>query len=452
MEQSHDEGETATEVAELIDRLDGELGTTTRLRPMPMVAAPPRPRPASLPIPSRALQPEPFRLSYAVPLSPPYAPREGAASPDFQRPVEEMAGPPLSAVVAARFATRQVEVAEEQAVWQVGPIDQPLVTPSPSGGRGGIPPEPDAFLEMTYDAPAARREVPKSALPPEPPPPEEVFRFDFDLSEAEGTSAPPPLPNEPLVAAAKSEAAAEAEAERDTLPGVPIPPRPAEVDRPPNVEASWASFDAGATVAIGPPAAGREEIVTETLAELYVAQGLIPEARDAYFALARVDVDPQRAARLREKAERLAAPLPPPARDPRAARLREWAARVERKEPGGDLQGVVAALVASGNGIDFAIVTETEGVPVVTSGPFGAVEEGLAAELADFWKTLQRGRDDVGAGDAKLVSLAARDGGIVIAPVGHAYALIVRSSASAPPGLVRWETARAASRLRPLLA
>ncbi len=332
------------EIAEQIERLDEELGTTSRLRPWS--------QPAGLPLPQREPSSRPF---FTPPL----------ASFALEAPFP----PPAQTEPLAR------------------------VSVEPNGPGPGILGDRDGAARPTAVEP-------------------DVFLFEVEMERV--------AQEEPLA---------------------PFP-------------------DLRAAPAAEPRGDRRRDMVTETLADLYLAQGLRAEAKKVFETLAHTEADPGRAAgylaRARaitaaEAAEDVAAATH--AADPRRERLEAYLHRIGRPQhDSGDLSPIVGELIKAGSGIETAIVTETGGVPVVTAGPFGPAEEALVVELAGFWKNLQRESGDVEAGEPSLVSLVASAGSAVVSGIGDGYALVLRIAAGASMGRVRYQVAMAASRLRPLLA
>lgn len=378
------------EVTEQIERLDTQLGTTSRLR---------QAQPAGLPLPQREPSTQPS-------FTPPQAPN----APEAPFP------PPA----------------------QTEPL--PRVSVESNGPGTGI-------LELTYEAlpKAAAADRDGAARPREVEP--DVFLFEVEMERAaqEGALLAPSAPF-------PEEVELPEEDEDRTVPGAPIP---------------------AAAPAAEPREERRKDLVTRTLADLYLAQGLRAEARKAFEILARGETDPERASALRVRARAIAAEeaaaaaeaeeaagaaealaaATHAAADPQRERLEAYLRRVGRpRDDSGDLSLIVGELVKAGSGIETAIVTETGGVTVVTAGPFGPAEESLAAEMASFWKNLQRESGDVEAGKPSRVSLVAGAGSAVVSGIGDGYALVLRIAAGASMGRVRYEAARAASRLRPLLA
>jgi len=357
------------EIAEQIERLDEELGTTSRLRPSS--------QPAGLPLPQREPSSRPF------------------FTPSLASFALEAPFPPSA----------QTEPLARVSVEPNGP--GPGILGDRDGAARPTAVEPDVFLfDVEMERVAQEERLPASSGP---------FSEEVELP---------------------------VEDEDRTLPGGPIP---------------------AAAPAAEPRGDRRRDMVTETLADLYLAQGLRAEAKKVFETLAHTEADPGRAAGYLARARAIAAAeaeeaaedvaAATHAADPRRERLEAYLHRVGRPQhDSGDLSPIVGELIKAGSGIETAIVTETGGVPVVTAGPFGPAEEALVVELAGFWKNLQRESGDVEAGEPSLVSLVASAGSAVVSGIGDGYALVLRIAAGASMGRVRYQAAMATSRLRPLLA
>ena len=384
------------EVAEQIEKLDLELGTTSRLRVSSQLGAPTPAAPGADPLGPRSQGGvwQASRAASALPL-----PGSSRVLP----PIAQAATEPLPRVVP------------------------PLPPPPPAPTRAS------EALELSYDAAppgavgvaGAGRAKAAEVRPPE------VFLFDLEPEEME-----PP----------EKEAAGGGQAVGGAGERAPLEPAP--------VFSTVAREEAAPVPPAPLRAEPRREMVTETLAELYQAQGLWGEARKAFDVLSRAETDPDRASGFRARSRALAAEeAAVRASDPRRHRLEEYLRRIARPDEGpGGLEAIVEGLVGAGVGIGTAIVTETGGVPVVKAGRFGPEDESLAAEMAAFWKNLKRGNDDHDAGPPRLVSLVADSGGALVSGIGDGYALILRVDEGVPLGRVRYRAAQAASRLRPFLA
>jgi tetratricopeptide (TPR) repeat protein len=420
------------EVAEQIERLDLELGTTSRLRPSSLGP--------DLAAPLRETATRPFftpRPGLAPPVESPIAER-APALPGVEAPFGTFrVPPPLPRPAPGPISNPSLLTTEPLRPIETGPVQ----IPAPSGPSGAD--REAGVLEMSYDAHPGRGDGDggKGERPPAAVP--EIFLFDVEMERIE-PDLPAPAVSEPLTG--------EGEPAWDdgdqTLPGGPA--------RAPASDVLLESFAQPLPVTVAPEPRGepRREIVTETLAELYLAQGLRAEARSAFDTLARNEADFGRAAAYRDRSRAIALDeAAARAADPRRERLEAYLRRVARtEEASGELGPVVEELVEADIGIETAILTETGGVPVVIAGRFGPAEESLAAELASFWKNLKRGSDDFEAGPPALVSLAADVGGAAVSGIGDGYALVLRTAPGSSLGRIRYRAARAVSRLRPLLA
>lgn len=338
------------------------------------------------------------------------------------------------------------------------------------------PPEPETkpdLLELTYDRSATSKPAEPVHLPsveavPPPPPPSPPSPPAADVAAetspaatapAEAHVLPPftapiasireqPEPEEAPFAAAETEPETDVPEEEATAPFT----FPVDLYRTDAVTSS-----AGAPVETAPfdvPEARPEEpaksepLVSETLGDLYRAQGHLADARETYRTLAETAADEERARALREKA----ASLPPPERTdhPRLRRL----ARLFPKRPEAtvdDLHGLLSNLVQGTEGIRAATLTDLEGLPVVMAGPSSreAAMETLVAEMSSFLKNVRRTTPETGAGELEGLAVAGPNGGVVVSPVNADYSLILRVDAEAALGEIRWEAARTARALRP---
>ncbi len=198
------------------------------------------------------------------------------------------------------------------------------------------------------------------------------------------------------------------------------------------------------------PFAPSVPLVTETLGDLYRAQGHMADARETYRTLAEADADAERARALREKAAALA-------RGGRTdhPRLRRLARRFpKRMDVSVDhLHGLIGGLVEGTEGIRAATLTDRAGLPVVMAGASsrdGAMET-LVAELSSFLKNVRRTTSETGAGELESFAVAGPHGGAVVSRVTGDYSLILRVDPDAALGEIRWEAARTARALRPAL-
>jgi len=189
-------------------------------------------------------------------------------------------------------------------------------------------------------------------------------------------------------------------------------------------------------------------LVTETLGDLYRAQGHMADARETYRTLAEAAADEERARALREKA----AALPRGERTdyPRLRRLaRQFPKRMEVTVD--DLHGLISSLVERTEGIRAATLSDLEGLPVVMAGASSrdAAMEILVAELSSFLKNVRRTTSETGAGELESFAVAGPQGAAVVSRVNADYSLILQVDPDAALGEIRWEAARTARALRP---
>ncbi|HEX2756889.1 MAG TPA: roadblock/LC7 domain-containing protein, partial [Thermoanaerobaculia bacterium] len=195
------------------------------------------------------------------------------------------------------------------------------------------------------------------------------------------------------------------------------------------------------------PAKG-EPLVSETLGDLYRAQGHLADARETYRTLAETAADEARARALREKAAALS-----PAERTDHPRLRRLARRFPKRPEAtvDDLHGLLLNLVEGTEGIRAATLADLEGLPVVMAGPSSrdAAMETLVAEVSSFLKNVRRTTEETGTGELESLAVAGPNGGVVVSPVNADYSLILRVDPEAALGEIRWEAARTARALRP---
>ena len=265
------------------------------------------------------------------------------------------------------------------------------------------------------------------------------------------SSAPPEVPPVPAVAAEAAPSGEGAGPEPEARPE-PAPFRTEEAPAAgPDLEAD-AFAEADSTpedASAGAPAAAGPE-VTETLAELLRAQGHLGDAERAYRQLAGAEPDDARSRRLAARADEIAAasgttPL---------GRLEAWVGPFSRargpREP--DLLAAVEEAVKRLDA-SAALVTDFEGVPVVSVGPRAEAEamENLGAELTAFWKNARRSRTEIGEGALDSLVLSGSGGRAAVQVITPSYALLVKTGRDVPVGRLRFEAARAAGQLRPAL-
>lgn len=235
------------------------------------------------------------------------------------------------------------------------------------------------------------------------------------------------------------------EALSPTHSGVEAAPEPPSlaVATPPHEPPVPEPFPANAATPAAPA-------VTETLAALLRAQGHLGEAEEAYRDLASRESNPARAARLEAAAAEIAAARVATPRGRLEAWVAPFARACDRRET--DLVASVEDAVRR-IGPSSAVVTDLEGVPVVSVGPLEDAEamETLAAELTAFWKNARRSRAEIGEGALDGLVLSCSSGTAVVKVITPSYALLVKAAAGIPAGRLRFEAARAAEQLRPAL-
>ena len=305
---------------------------------------------------------------------------------------------------------------------------------------------------------AARHEA--VAAPAPPPIPDVVLHQTAPVAALPAELPPPPaLPEIPPASVGVAPQAVDEPA----VPAIPVfasvpPPVPVALPAPATFE-SLAGPEAGAP-AVEPEAPVLEPeahapetevpVVTETLAELLRAQGHLGEASEAYRELARAAADAESAHAYRARAEELTAVRETTVR----GRLEAWAEPFRRVRTGSeaDLVAVVEGTVDR-LGAAAAVVTDFEGVPVVSVGPRSEAEamENLAAELTAFWKNVRRSRTEIGEGALDSLVLTGTSGSATVQVITPSYALLLKAGPGIPAGRIRFEAARAAEQLRPAL-
>lgn len=472
------------EVAEMIGWLDAELQAqraksgagrpeawpTGTLRPERPSASPPGPPPPAAPIPPRPPVPAAKLLDTLSPFGPPPTSTTAPIGPVVSIPPYVAASPPVPPVFSAP------------------PVTPPPAAPAPPA-RAVVPdsptppkPSPAEIFELTFDRPSmarpspSRREELLDAPFTEAPQDARVFgeesgerpvvRDDVELFEDAVAPAPPApalVPPEPPVTAPLSFE-------------LPPPPPVLEEERLPEVSFS----DEPATMPFGdvlfvadageepspvpvhlaeelaplplpaPPPQTPPPAVSETLAELYVRQGYVDDARSAFRELAEAEADPDRAAAFRARAASL------DGRRTRVLRLASWASKWPEPEAIrlDDLDGVLRDFVARTEGVRFATLTDLEGLAVATAGAEAGTPEGeaLVAELTAFWKGIRRTREELGSGAPRSLSFRAAEGATLVTGVTPSYALVLRVDERASAGRVRFEAERVSRRLRPALS
>lgn len=379
------------EVAELIRQLDAEL-------------APP-PSPISgirIPVPAVPLPPVP---GAGLPL--------GASVVTEPRRPEAV---PETADESEDDSTADSSSADEVVVPDVGGL--PKV---PAWGAAAD------VLDAVAEAEPVRIADPKAAA--SDPAPEEATPFPAE-PQTEPELEPPaagPVP-ETLVEGPREE----------------VPSEPADTLLPPPEPVVPQSLEAPEPAPIAVP------VATETLAGLLRAQGHLGSAREAYLELARTEPDAAKAQRYADAAAEIAATRNASVR----GRLEQWVEPFERspRPSSGDLVTAVEEIVER-LAPAAALVTDLEGVPVVTVGSRSEEEamESLSAELTAFWKNVRRARAEIGEGELRSLVLTGGAGTAAVQAITPEYALLLKTGPGIPAGRIRFEAARAAEQLRPAL-
>jgi predicted regulator of Ras-like GTPase activity (Roadblock/LC7/MglB family)/tetratricopeptide (TPR) repeat protein len=227
--------------------------------------------------------------------------------------------------------------------------------------------------------------------------------------------------------------------EAQARPPAPVETAPFDLlDEPPEAPSAGPSA----------PSVPAVPLVTETLGDLYRAQGHMADARETYRTLAEAAADEERARALREKAAAL--PRGERTDHPRLRRLaRQFPKRMEVTVD--HLRGLIGSLVEGTEGIRAATLTDLEGLPVVTAGDSSghAAMEILVAEFSSFLKNVRRTTSETGTGELESFAVAGPHGGAVVSRVNADYSLILQVDPDAALGEIRWEAARTARALRP---
>jgi predicted regulator of Ras-like GTPase activity (Roadblock/LC7/MglB family)/Flp pilus assembly protein TadD len=331
------------------------------------------------------------------------------------------------------------------------------------------PPPPETksdFMEITYDSAAISKAVEAVRLAPSEAPPLLPPVTDVLVETSSAIAAPSEAPTLPPFTAPiasireqpEPEKAPFALAESEAEPDVPEEQATAPFTFPVDLyRTEAATFSAGTSVETAPfdvsdarpeALAKGEPLVSETLGDLYRAQGHLADARETYRTLAETAADEARARALREKAAALS-----PAERTDHPRLRRLARRFPKRPEAtvDDLHGLLLNLVEGTEGIRAATLTDLEGLPVVMAGPSSreAAMETLVAELSSFLKNVRRTTAETGTGELESLAVAGPNGGVVVSPVNADYSLILRVDPEAALGEIRWEAARTARALRP---
>ncbi len=410
------------DVTEIIQRLEEEMSAAVAERPRSGV------HPQYSPTNPEAPRPSPYASGV----------RRIAMIPRLDRPSTPASTPPVSSSAPAPdlMAMTYDGAALSRAVKAAR--SGPVSAPEPRS----VPPPPAEDLLFETSPAAAPPVVPEPMLPPFTAPiatirdetAAEVAPFSFGDAEPE-TDVPEEEATAPFtfpVDLYRTEAAA-----RPSAPvGTPVETAPFDVlDAPPGGPSDAPS---------APPAA----LVSETLGDLYRAQGHMTDARETYRTLAEAAADEEHARALREKAAAL--PRGERTDHPRLRRLaRRFPKRMEVTVD--HLHGLVSGLVEGTEGIRAATLTDREGLPVVMAGASSrdSAMETLVAELSSFLKNVRRTTSETGAGELGSFAVVGPDGGAVVSRVNADYALVLRVDPDAVLGEIRWEAARTARMLGP---
>jgi predicted regulator of Ras-like GTPase activity (Roadblock/LC7/MglB family)/tetratricopeptide (TPR) repeat protein len=343
-------------------------------------------------------------------------------------------------------------------------------SPTPPPTTPGSPREtaPD-LMAMTYDGAALSREIKAArsgpvAAPESPffaPPPVEDLLVETSPALSPFTAPIATIREEPVAEIAPfalDEAGQETNVPEDipeeeaTAPFTfPVDLYRTEARARPSAPVETSPFDIQGEPSEAPPAgpaAPPVPLVTETLGDLYRAQGHMADARETYRTLAEAAADEERARALREKAAAL--PRGERTDHPRLRRLaRQFPKRMEVTVD--HLHGLISSLVERTEGIRAATLTDLEGLPVVMAGASSrdAAMETLVAELSSFLKNVRRTTSETGAGELESFAVAGPRGGAVVSRVNGDYSLILQVDPDAVLGEIRWEAARTARALRP---
>ena len=362
-------------------------------------------------------------------LAPPPSPRAGLRLPMPSAP----AAAPLPAASVAMEAPQPVQAPQPPNVLEAAPsvaatlpdvaVAQRVET-LPEVPAWGNMPEP-AVAGVEPGAPVAdRKDIPSLPGTEEPP---ELLAELRPVPELE----PPAIEGEPELSDERepAEPALALPLDPPPSPGTAVPLSPAVPSPAPPLPV---------------PAA------TETLAGLLRAQGHLGRAREAYLELARTEPDAAKAQRYADAAAEIAATRSASAR----GRLEQWVEPFARspRPSSGDLVTAVEEIVER-LAPAAALVTDLEGVPVVSVGPRFEAEamESLSAELTAFWKNVRRARAEVGEGALRSLVLTGSAGTATVLAITPEYALLLKTGPGVPAGRIRFEAARAAEQLRPAL-
>ncbi|MCK6682419.1 MAG: tetratricopeptide repeat protein [Thermoanaerobaculia bacterium] len=495
--------------------------------PSPGVSAPPAPLPVPPPARPDVLEMTfdserrtPLIVPKPKPTPPPEPPPAVPAASGFLSPLVEAWVPPASPIFPQPFTAPPPPVPRPPVPPVQLPVsEEPARVPQTAGGQPPLGLTPPAPVIVEHRPPADEGKT--TILPivplgePEPvPSPAETVAISSLFQEAPApkeSAFPPVLPAQPSAALpatpprARPSPGQELVEIFESVPVEPEEPRRQDLEAlpeslPPVVERSGgfeetpfglaAAEGAPTTGAPSPDAEGVPQLdvfgetapagaeaplaVSETLAELYRAQGYVDEARATYEALARVE--PERAEELTEKAahveapEALApqgepgaplqipfeevpvgeAPAPAPPRPGAASRLFEWAEnlafRSRGPRPEFDLGLVLDHLTRAGSNVSAAFLTTTDGLPLASAGEIeGPETESFIGDLTSFWKSAESRSAELETGGPQSLFLEGSKGLGVVAQAGLGQLLLIMARPEALRGQLRFEARRAAS-------
>ena len=368
-------------------------------------------------------------------LAPPPSPRSGIRLPVPVPPV-----PPVPAPATETSVPPEARLTL---------VDAPAAPIAPAAASVELPPTPVAEPGPGLDAAAAAEA--SEAESPGTPPFAEVESESTRLELLPEVPAVPPSEEIPDILVESSTAPDGESPEADMGPGPFGEGARAEVLAELSPSGPPASAGALEEPLAAPEAASLPiPVATETMAGLLRAQGHLGRAREAYLALARTETDPAKVSRYLEVAAELAATASSSVR----GRLEAWVEPFARdgRSGNGDLVTAVEEIVER-LAPAAALVTDLEGVPVVTVGSRLEAEamESLSAELTAFWENVRRARADVGEGALRSLVLKGSAGTAAMQAITTEYALLLKTGAGVPVGRIRFEAARAAEQLRPAL-
>ena len=295
--------------------------------------------------------------------------------------------PLLAEIVRARSSS---VIAEAPVGLPATPPTRPAAVPAPAAGRAAV---------VSSVGPPRVAASPAVAVEPSDPEPE---YFPEDIASAPGSPVPQPVAARPAAAtpaiapAPVNAVPATTPPPRSVMPppaaAVMTPPAPAVVVAPmasASSPAPAASATTAARPAPSPASAAKDALETNTLAELYVKQGLPDRAIDVYRSMLRVE--PGNAAAKRRLAElEGAAALAAP--------------RTEKAERGdrGRATAPKGPAPAADPGAPIAVAVEAAAPAAAeTAGHAGSARDRAAIERLEGWlAAVKRGQDRQGGGAA----------------------------------------------------